>query len=76
MLQPPHSHRATSQNEMKSLSATQAQHQVECRLLLDVVVSQGAAILQLLAGKDQTLLVRGDACKDTAQRKTTADQLA
>ena len=30
-------------------------------LLLDVVVRQGAAILQLLAGKDQTLLVWGDA---------------
>jgi len=40
----------------------QAQHQVEGRLVLDVVVGQGAAILQLLAGKDQPLLVRGDAC--------------
>jgi hypothetical protein len=30
-------------------------------LLLDVVVSQGATILQLLAGEDQTLLVWGDA---------------
>jgi hypothetical protein len=28
--------------------------------LLDVVVAQGAAILQLLASKDKTLLVRGD----------------
>jgi hypothetical protein len=35
---------------------------VECGLLLDVVVGQGAAVLQLLAGKDQALLVRGDAC--------------
>jgi hypothetical protein len=29
--------------------------------LLDVVVAQGAAILELLAGEDQALLVRGDA---------------
>ena len=28
--------------------------------LLDVVVAQGAAILELLAGEDQALLVRGD----------------
>ena len=46
----------------KNLHATtQAEHQVEGGLLLDVVVSQGAAILQLLAGKDQALLVWGDA---------------
>ena len=44
-------------------ASTQTQDQVECGLLLDVVVSQGAAILKLLAGKDQTLLVRGDTCK-------------
>ena len=43
-------------------ATTQTQDQVESGLLLDVVVSQGAAILQLLAGKDQALLVRGDAC--------------
>jgi hypothetical protein len=34
---------------------------MESRLLLDVVVAQGAAILQLLAGEDETLLVRRDA---------------
>jgi hypothetical protein len=39
---------------------------VQRGLLLDVVVGQGAAILQLLAGKDQALLVRGDACRKTA----------
>ena len=33
---------------------------MEGGLLLDVVVGQGAAVLQLLAGEDQTLLVRGD----------------
>jgi hypothetical protein len=30
---------------------------MESRLLLDVVVAQGAAILQLLSGEDETLLV-------------------
>jgi hypothetical protein len=34
---------------------------MECRLLLDVVVGQGATVLELLAGEDQALLVRGDA---------------
>jgi len=43
------------------LATTEAEHQVKGGLLLDVVVRQGAAILQLLAGKDETLLVWGDA---------------
>jgi hypothetical protein len=47
-------------------ATTQAQHQVECGLLLDVVVCQGAAIFQLLAGKDQALLVWGNACNSTS----------
>jgi predicted solute-binding protein len=34
---------------------------VQGGLLLDVVVRQGAAVLQLLARKDQALLVGGDA---------------
>ena len=42
-------------------ATTQAQHQVQRGLLLDVVVGQGAAILQLLASKDQALLVWRDA---------------
>jgi hypothetical protein len=33
---------------------------VEGRLLLDVVVGEGAAILKLLTSKDKTLLVRRD----------------
>jgi len=33
---------------------------VERRLLLDVVVSQGASIFELLSGEDQSLLIRGD----------------
>ena len=42
-------------------ASTQTQHQVQGGLLLDVVVSQSAAILELLASKDQALLVRGNA---------------
>ena len=54
--------RHTSQGLDKDLHpATQAQHQVQRGLLLDVVVGQGAAILQLLASKDQSLLVGRDA---------------
>uniref|UniRef100_A0A453NEQ9 Uncharacterized protein n=1 Tax=Aegilops tauschii subsp. strangulata TaxID=200361 RepID=A0A453NEQ9_AEGTS len=33
----------------------------ESGLLLDVVVGKGAAVLQLLAGEDKALLVRGNA---------------
>ena len=39
---------------------TEAQHKVQRRLLLDVVVRQSAAVLQLLARKDEALLVRGN----------------
>jgi len=39
----------------------QAEHQVESALLLDIVISKGAAILKLLASKDEPLLVRRDA---------------
>ena len=45
-------------------AAAEAQHQVQGRLLLDVVVRQGAPILQLLAGEDQALLVGRDACAE------------
>ena len=34
---------------------------MQSRLLLDVVVGEGAAILELLAGEDETLLVRRNA---------------
>merc|ERR550517_1659941 len=46
----------------EDLHATaQAQNQMQRGLFLDVVVRQGAAILELLAGEDEALLVRGDA---------------
>ena len=41
-------------------TTTKAENQVEGRLLLDVVVREGAAIFQLLSSEDKTLLVRGD----------------
>ena len=41
--------------------AAEAQHEVERRLLLDVVVGESAAVLQLLAREDEALLVGGDA---------------
>merc|ERR1719232_15944 len=44
------------------LAATpQAEDQVQGGFFLDVVVGQGPAILKLLAGKDQPLLIRRDA---------------
>ncbi len=42
-------------------TTTETEDEVESRLLLDVVVGKSAAILELLAGEDQALLVRGNA---------------
>jgi hypothetical protein len=42
-------------------TTTETQDQVESGLFLDVVVTQGAAILQLLTSKDETLLIRWNA---------------
>jgi len=41
-------------------TTTETEDKVKGGLLLDVVVAQGAAILQLLTSKDKALLVRGD----------------
>jgi hypothetical protein len=41
-------------------TSTESQDQVKGGLLLDVVVRKGAAVLELLAGEDQALLVRGN----------------
>jgi hypothetical protein len=43
------------------LSATKAKHQVQRRLLLNVVVGERSAVFQLLSGEDETLLVRRNA---------------
>jgi len=45
----------------KLVSSTEAENQVKGRLLLDVVIRQGTAVLELLSSKDETLLIRGDA---------------
>merc|ERR1719434_613297 len=42
-------------------AAAEAEHEVERRLLLDVVVRESAAVLELLAREDEALLIRGDA---------------
>merc|ERR1719150_3252083 len=41
-------------------STTQPEHQVEGALLLNVVIREGPAVFELLASKDQPLLVWGD----------------
>jgi len=41
-------------------TTSQSEHEVEGRLLLDVVVRKGSAILELLSSEDESLLVRGD----------------
>src|SRR5690242_7788190 len=55
------SHRQSLDEDLHARATAQAQHQVQGRLLLDVVIRQSAAILQLLAGEDQALLIRGNA---------------
>ena len=50
-------------------TAAQPQDQVQSRLLLDVVVGQGPPVLQLLAGKDEPLLVRRDSLFVLKQEK-------
>ena len=42
-------------------TTAEAEHKVEGGLLLDVVVRESAAVLELLASEDQALLIRGDA---------------
>ena len=42
-------------------TTTKTEDQVKGGLLLDVVVAEGAAVLELLAGEDQALLVGRDA---------------
>lgn len=42
-------------------TTTETEDQVKSGFLLDVIVRESAAVLQLLSGEDQTLLVGGDA---------------
>jgi preprotein translocase subunit SecB len=41
-------------------TTAETEHQMKCALLLDVVVAQCAAVFQLLAGKDEALLIGWD----------------
>lgn len=41
-------------------TTAETQDQVQSGFFLDVVVGQGAVVFQLFAGKDETLLIRGD----------------
>ena len=51
----------TSQRFDENLhTTTEAENQMKRRLLLDVVVGESTSILELLASKDQTLLIRWD----------------
>jgi len=42
-------------------ASAEAEHEVQSRLLLDVVIGQCPAVLELLAGEDEALLVGRDA---------------
>ena len=44
-------------------AAAETEDEVQRRLLLDVVVGERAAVLELLAGEDEALLVGRDACR-------------
>ena len=56
------------QGEHEFTDSDSPEHQVESRLLLNVVVAEGATVLKLFAGKDQALLVGGDANRQCEQR--------
>ena len=44
-----------------SVATSKSENQVEGRLLLDVVIREGSAILKLLSSEDESLLIWGDA---------------
>ena len=46
---------------LSSEATAETEHEMESRLLLDVVVGQGATVLELLASEDEALLIGGDA---------------
>jgi hypothetical protein len=49
------------QFEIGMFGVKESSHEMKCRLLLDIVVGEGAAVLELLAREDQALLIGGDA---------------
>ena len=52
---------AESARRLVEHAAAQTTHEVQRRFVRDVVVGERAAVLELLAGKDQALLVGRDA---------------
>lgn len=46
-----------SSNSRLHGTASESQNQVKSAFLLDVVIAQGSAVLQLFSGKDQSLLI-------------------
>ncbi len=56
-------------------AAAQPQYQVQGGFLLDVVVREGAAVFELLAGEDQALLVGRDALLVCIFRKPVSASL-
>ena len=55
--------------------STQAEHQVQSCLLLDVVVGERAAVLELLAGEDEALLVGRNAASSAERASQTRRNL-
>ena len=53
--------RIVNQEEDRLLATPETEHQVQRALFLDIVVRERAAILQLLTGEDEALLVWGNA---------------
>jgi len=43
------------------VTSPQTQDEMQGRLLLDIVVTESASVFELLSGKDETLLIRGNA---------------
>ena len=52
--------REKKERKGKSSSSTKTKYQMESALLLDAVVTDGTAVLKLLTGEDETLLIRRD----------------
>merc|ERR1719461_808902 len=48
------------QSDSHLLSATEAEDEMEGRLLLDVVIGEGTTILKLFSGEDESLLIGRD----------------
>lgn len=57
-------------------ATTEPEHEVERGLLLDIVVREGPAVLELLSGENQTLLIRGDTLLVLDLRLDIVDRVA